>query len=58
MDVRASIGMSVYPDDGMSPRALLRAADTAMYRTKLAGKNSIGHPIAEPTETTRPSESS
>jgi EAL domain-containing protein (putative c-di-GMP-specific phosphodiesterase class I) len=30
----ASIGIGVMPDDGVDPRALLRRADTAMYREK------------------------
>jgi diguanylate cyclase (GGDEF)-like protein/PAS domain S-box-containing protein len=58
VSVRASIGLSVFPADGTSPRALVRAADIAMYRAKLAGKNTVGHPTAEPTEGTRSSEPS
>lgn len=34
-----SIGISVFPDDGTTPEALLKAADTAMYAAKHAGKN-------------------
>lgn len=37
--VGASIGISVYPRDGLTPEALLRHADAAMYRVKEAGKN-------------------
>ncbi len=36
---RPSIGISVCPDDGREPEALLQAADTAMYAAKHAGKN-------------------
>lgn len=32
--VQASIGISVHPDDGLHADALLRSADTAMYRAK------------------------
>jgi len=37
--IGASIGISVYPRDGLVPEALLRHADAAMYRVKEAGKN-------------------
>ncbi len=35
----ASIGISIYPDDGESGHALLQKADSAMYRAKDAGKD-------------------
>lgn len=34
IEVAASIGQSLYPDDGRSEEALIRAADAAMYRVK------------------------
>ena len=37
--VRASIGISQYPDNGESPQELLKAADSAMYDSKSRGKN-------------------
>jgi diguanylate cyclase (GGDEF)-like protein/PAS domain S-box-containing protein len=37
--VTCSIGISVYPDDGVAPNALLKNADSAMYKAKKAGRN-------------------
>ncbi|QID16733.1 diguanylate cyclase [Nitrogeniibacter mangrovi] len=39
--VTASIGVAVYPNDGLGADRLLRDADEAMYRAKAAGKNRI-----------------
>ncbi|MCZ8512010.1 EAL domain-containing protein [Paenibacillus filicis] len=38
--VTASIGISVYPNDGLVPDILLKNADIAMYRSKEKGGNS------------------
>lgn len=35
----ASIGISIYPDDGENYEELVKAADTAMYQVKESGKN-------------------
>lgn len=37
--VGASIGVAVFPEDGMTPQTLLNHADLAMYAAKKAGKN-------------------
>jgi diguanylate cyclase (GGDEF)-like protein len=37
--ISASVGISVYPDDGTTEEDLLKYADTAMYRAKEAGRN-------------------
>lgn len=37
----ASVGISLFPDDGEDPTALVRGADTAMYHAKEQGRNNF-----------------
>jgi diguanylate cyclase (GGDEF)-like protein len=39
IEVTISLGISVFPADGMTPDTLMRAADHAMYEAKRAGRN-------------------
>jgi diguanylate cyclase (GGDEF)-like protein/PAS domain S-box-containing protein len=39
LQITASIGVSIYPDDGHDGEALIRRADAAMYRAKATGGN-------------------
>jgi len=39
ISVSASIGISLYPDDGQECEELMHAADSAMFRAKSRGKN-------------------
>ena len=39
VQIGASIGIALYPDGGATPAALIQSADTAMYASKRAGKN-------------------
>ncbi len=38
-----SIGMAIYPDNGIDGETLLKRADVAMYKAKEEGKNSLRH---------------
>lgn len=42
VQVSASIGIAVYPEDGQLPRDLLANADAAMYHVKEQGRNGYG----------------
>jgi diguanylate cyclase (GGDEF)-like protein/PAS domain S-box-containing protein len=39
--VTASVGISLYPDDGGDPETLIKNADTAMYRAKDQGRDAL-----------------
>ena len=41
--ISASIGISIFPDNGRIGADLLRHADSAMYRVKRGGRNSVGY---------------
>ena len=40
--ISASIGISLYPENGVTAEELIRSADQAMYGIKREGKNSFG----------------
>jgi diguanylate cyclase (GGDEF)-like protein len=41
VDVQASVGIAMYPDDGMEVQTLLQKADVAMYRAKGTNKDVV-----------------
>ena len=45
-----SIGISVYPNDGLNAEALIQNADTAMYHAKTSGRNNYKFFMAEMNE--------
>jgi len=42
VEISASIGISLYPDNGVTAEELIRTADKAMYRIKRSGKKNFG----------------
>ena len=51
LHVTTSIGISVFPDDGLSAESLIRNADTAMYQAKENGRQ--GYQFFKPAMNTR-----
>lgn len=45
--ISASIGISLYPNDGTDPMTLLKHADNALYRAKAAGRNNVSWFVPE-----------
>ncbi|MES3020617.1 MAG: EAL domain-containing protein [Pseudomonadota bacterium] len=41
LELRASMGVSIFPHDGASAIELIQAADVAMYHAKAAGRNDV-----------------
>ncbi|MBC7940865.1 MAG: diguanylate cyclase [Chitinophagaceae bacterium] len=57
MRLSASVGISIYPDDGADLQTLMRLADASMYRAKRAGIGSHafhGKPVAVDTRAVNP----
>jgi diguanylate cyclase (GGDEF)-like protein/PAS domain S-box-containing protein len=55
--ISASIGIGCFPQDGAEPEALIKNADTAMYRAKTGGRNNyrfFSESMNEPALETRP----
>ena len=51
LHISVSIGISIYPDDGLDAQTLIKCADTAMYYAKGNGRNNFK--FFEPTMNTR-----
>ena len=48
ISITPTLGISVYPQDGIDAETLLRNADTAMYHAKEGGKNRFEYFRAQP----------
>jgi diguanylate cyclase (GGDEF)-like protein/PAS domain S-box-containing protein len=47
LSVTASIGIAMYPDDGLDSQTLLQKADQALYQAKRSGRNNYQHYSAQ-----------
>ncbi|WP_288371880.1 GGDEF domain-containing protein [uncultured Marinobacter sp.] len=43
IDIGTSVGIALYPDNGMTAADLMREADAAMYRVKAGGRNNLAY---------------
>lgn len=43
IQIGASVGVALYPDDGLAAEDLLKQADAAMYRVKTSGRNAVAY---------------
>ncbi|MCK9275399.1 MAG: sensor domain-containing diguanylate cyclase [Syntrophales bacterium] len=41
LEIKTSLGIALYPDDGEDPELLIKKADTAMYRAKASGRDNF-----------------
>ena len=41
IDLSASVGVAFFPEDGDSPKSLMKAADDALYAAKRAGRDRV-----------------
>jgi diguanylate cyclase (GGDEF)-like protein/PAS domain S-box-containing protein len=41
LELTASVGIAIYPEDGEDPQTMITHADTAMYHAKHAGRNQV-----------------
>ncbi|NJL66615.1 MAG: diguanylate cyclase [Microcoleus sp. SM1_3_4] len=50
VNVTASIGIAIYPDDGADSNTLLHNADVALYKAKRSGRNNYQYYSAREQE--------
>jgi diguanylate cyclase (GGDEF)-like protein/PAS domain S-box-containing protein len=50
VDITASIGIAIYPDDGADSNTLIHNADVALYQAKKCGRNNYQHYSAREQE--------